>query len=237
MAVAVAEKPAPAPAPAPVAAKPAPPAREPEPEPEEHTPAFAADYDPDADFFPLDDMHEVEESVDAAPAADAEPNLTPLQRRLRGRTHDAAPVAETWAAYAPEIAPADAVVATAEPQETPANVEDWDELSDGPRPRRLTALARAAAAPARRGEKAEHDFASAPDENLRLPLCLAAANILIWLLARLSGVVELIGVSFAASVGMLLAAYVLREWQKDRSALIYLLGALPLPITIVALIT
>ena len=40
--------------------------------------------------------------------------------------------------------------------------------------------------------------------------------------------------SFAASVGMLLAAYVLREWQRDRSALIYLVGALPLPITIIA---
>ena len=81
------------------------------------------------------------------------------------------------------------------------------------------------------------DFGAESGENLRLPLCLAVANILIWLLARLSGVVELIGVSFAASVGMLLAAYVLREWQKDRSALIYLVGALPLPITIIALIT
>ena len=98
-------------------------------------------------------------------------------------------------------------------------------------------MPRTAGAQVRRGERASGDFGTAPEENLRLPLCLAAGNILIWLLARLSGVVELIGVSFAASVDMLLAAYVLREWQKDRSALIYLIGALPLPITIVALIT
>ena len=51
------------------------------------------------------------------------------------------------------------------------------------------------------------------------------------------GVVELIGnVSFAASVGMLLAAYVLREWQRDRSALICLAGAVPLPVTIFGLL-
>ena len=36
---------------------------------------------------------------------------------------------------------------------------------------------------------------------------------------------------------MLLAAYILREWQRDRSALIYLVGALPLPITIIGLFT
>ena len=232
VALAVAEKPAPAPQSAPVAEKPVPPA----PEPEHHTPALAPVIDPDADFFPLDDMHEVVESSDDGDAVDEEPNDTPLQRRLRGRKRDAAPTAETWAAYAPEIPPADAVIATAELQEAAASVDDWDELSAGPPPRRLAALARAAAAPTRRGEKAEADFGTAPDENLRLPLCLAAGNMLIWLLARLSGVVELIGVSFAASVGMLLAAYVLREWQKDRSALIYLVGALPLPITIFALI-
>ncbi len=103
--------------------------------------------------------------------------------------------------------------------------------ADSREPSPATAPRRPSAAEAR-----EVDFGTAPGESLRLPLCLAAANILIWLLARLSGVVELIGISFAASVGMLLAAYVLREWQKDRSALIYLVGALPLPITIIALI-
>ena len=49
--------------------------------------------------------------------------------------------------------------------------------------------------------------------------------------------VELIGVSFFASVGLLLAAYVLREWHRDRAALVCLAGALPLPVTIFSLLT
>ena len=83
-----------------------------------------------------------------------------------------------------------------------------------------------AAAPAPRQRDID-DYDDGYGENLRLSLSLAAGNVAIWLLAHLSGVVELIGVSFAASVGMLLAAYVLREWQRDRSALICLAGATP----------
>ena len=49
------------------------------------------------------------------------------------------------------------------------------------------------------------------------------------------GVVELVGVAFFVSIGLLLAAYVLREWQRDRTALICLAGAFPLPLTIISL--
>ena len=46
-----------------------------------------------------------------------------------------------------------------------------------------------------------------------------------------------IGVSFFAAVGLLLASYVLREWHRDRAALVCLIGGLPLPITIFSLLT
>jgi hypothetical protein len=127
-------------------------------------------------------------------------------------------------------------------------VEDWDDLAAA-RQRRgergqaaaPDAASDAAANVAPRDDRDDHrgdeqDYDESESENIRIPLCLAAGNIAIWLLAHLSGVVELLGVSFAASVGMLLAAYILREWQRDRSALICLVGALPLPITIFALI-
>jgi hypothetical protein len=70
------------------------------------------------------------------------------------------------------------------------------------------------------------------DESLRLPGGIAIANVLIWAIGRVAGVVELVGVAFFVSVGLLLAAYVLREWQRDRTALICLGGAIPLPFTI-----
>jgi hypothetical protein len=237
----VAEKPAPAAKPVPVAEAAAPPTPEREQRAPAAKPVPLRDVDPDAAVFPLGDMEEQE-----IPASDGDGDGTggdefsemPLRRRLRGRTRAASAAAVTWDAYAPEVAPVDAVIATAEVQEVAASVDDWDELGDAPLRRSLRgltqAVSRATVAPGRRDE--DRDFGASPSENLRLPLCLAAANILIWLLARMSGVVELIGVSFAASVGMLLAAYVLREWQRDRSALIYLVGALPLPITIFALI-
>ena len=49
------------------------------------------------------------------------------------------------------------------------------------------------------------------------------------------GVVELVGVAFFLSIGLLLAAYVMREWQRDRTALICIAGAFPLPVTIISL--
>ena len=127
-------------------------------------------------------------------------------------------------------------------------VEDWDDLAAARRRRNDREAAAApeaesevrdreavAAAPAPRQRDVD-DYDDGYGENLRLPLSLAAGNVCIWLLAHLSGVVELIGVSFAASVGMLLAAYVLREWQRDRSALICLAGATPILITLVSLL-
>jgi hypothetical protein len=249
----VAERPAPEPEPEPAAEAPTPPAAKPKreqqapaakPEPAlapevAPAPAVIAAFDPQDAETGFDDFDDFDRLNGVSDPLDERSDM-PLRRRLRGRTPDAAPAAETWDAYAPEVDPAEAVIATAELHEVAASVDDWDELGDAPRRISIRGLTRAASsdstAPARHGEPKEIDFGTAPGENLRLPLCLAAGNILIWLLARLSGVVELIGVSFAASVGMLLAAYVLREWQKDRSALIYLVGALPLPITIFALI-
>ena len=49
------------------------------------------------------------------------------------------------------------------------------------------------------------------------------------------GVVECIGVAFFVSIGLLLAAYLTRETQRDRTALILLAGAIPLPLTIIGL--
>jgi hypothetical protein len=126
-------------------------------------------------------------------------------------------------------------------------VEDWDDLAAARRRRNDREAAAApeaeseteavAAAPvAAPRQRNVDDYDDGYGEKLHLPLCLAAGNVGIWLLAHLSGVVELIGVSFAASVGMLLAAYVLREWQRDRSALICLAGATPILITIFSLL-
>ena len=142
-------------------------------------------------------------------------------------------------------------------------VEDWDDLS-APRRRRgddrgrgratrdgsLPPPKRRAAEPAERALRAttvrqavvtriddDDDFGYGEAENLRPVLSIAGGNILIWALAHLTGVVELIGVSFAASVGLLLAAYVLREWHRDREALVCFAGALPLPVTIFSLLT
>ena len=72
-------------------------------------------------------------------------------------------------------------------------------------------------------------------ENLRIPAVIAGANALFWLVGRVFGVVELVGVAFFLSIGLLLTAYVMREWQRDRTALICIAGAFPLPVTIISL--
>ena len=136
-------------------------------------------------------------------------------------------------------------------EETPASEEqelvatDWDDLSPARRRRREQPAAdRAEHAPATRTHAVvaaeledDKDFEYDDAENLRPMLSIAGGNIAIWALAHLTGVVELIGVSFLASVGLLLAAYVLREWHRDRAALVCLVGGLPLPITIFSLLT
>jgi hypothetical protein len=130
-------------------------------------------------------------------------------------------------------------------------VEDWDDLSAARRRRDEKAAAEAAAT-AETAEAgtvtdaygvvtaefpADDDSLEHHAENLRPVLSIAGGNIAIWALAHLTGVVELIGVSFFASVGLLLGSYVLREWHRDRAALVCLAGALPLPLTIFSLLT
>ncbi len=73
-------------------------------------------------------------------------------------------------------------------------------------------------------------------QNLKLPAYIAGDEHLAWAAGRLTGVVELVGVAFFVSIVLLLAAYVLREWHRDRTALICLAGALPLPVTIISLL-
>jgi hypothetical protein len=128
-------------------------------------------------------------------------------------------------------------------------VDDWDDLSDARRRRDERAALRSApldeAEPAAAGQPPA--LALVPDtsvylydeafgaalQNLKIPAYIAGANVLAWVAGRLTGVVELVGVAFFASIVLLIAAYLLREWQRDRSALICLAGALPLPITII----
>ena len=74
-----------------------------------------------------------------------------------------------------------------------------------------------------------------PHDNLRIPAGIAGANALFWLVGRVFDVVELVGVAFFLSIGLLLAAYVMREWQRDRTAMICIAGAFPLPVTIISL--
>lgn len=130
-------------------------------------------------------------------------------------------------------------------------VEDWDDLSAARRRRDEKAAAEAAATEATAEDgtvmdaygivtaefPADDDSLEHHSENLRPVLSIAGGNIAIWALAHLTGIVELIGVSFFASVGLLLASYILREWHRDRAALVCLVGALPLPITIFSLLT
>ena len=131
------------------------------------------------------------------------------------------------------------------------SVEDWDDLAAARRRRDKKAAAEAAASEATAEDgtvmdaygivtaefPADDDSLEHHSENLRPVLSIAGGNIAIWALAHLTGIVELIGVSFFASVGLLLASYVLREWRRDRAALVCLVGALPLPITIFSLLT
>ena len=123
-------------------------------------------------------------------------------------------------------------------------VEDWDELSAARRRREEAAAAEQSEdAPASDAGAAgvadveDDDSLESYGENLRPVLSIAGGNVAVWAFAHLSGVVELLGVSFFASVGLLLAAYVLREWHRDRAALVCLAGALPLPVTIFSLLT
>ena len=127
-------------------------------------------------------------------------------------------------------------------------VEDWDDLAEARRRRDERQGRAPSEAGARPGAgrppeeptpgyyKHEDDSYGEVLENLRVPAWIAGGNAAFWLVGRLFGVVELVGLAFFVSVGLLLAAYVLREWHRDRTALICLAGALPLPVTIFGLL-
>ena len=163
----------------------------------------------------------------------------PRRRGKRGRDAERvpSPVREQSAAPAPAAARAASpmrarITARAPSAPPPAAVADWDEIAGTPR-------FKPAPAPPPEPTLGVADFADDhygdTFENLRLPAGIAGANALFWLVGRVLGVVELVGVAFFVSVGLLLAAYVLREWQRDRTSLICLAGAFPLPLTIISL--
>jgi hypothetical protein len=140
------------------------------------------------------------------------------------------------------------------------SVEDWDELSEARRRRERAELS---STPPVDERNADHAVAEAaepaaapalalvPDtgvylddeafgevvQNLKLPVYIAGANLLAWAAGRLTGVVELVGLAFFVSIVLLIASYLLREWHRDRTALICLAGALPLPVTIISYFT
>jgi hypothetical protein len=150
----------------------------------------------------------------AAPAREA---AAPEAAGAAGRRRGAAPVAEAREAAAAGSPPA----VSAAPE----------------RARAATTETVAEAAPTLGYYKHEDDSYGDVLETFRVPASIAAGNAVFWLVGRLFGVVELIGVASLVSVGLLLAAYVLREWHRDRTALICLAGALPLPLTIFGLLS
>ena len=105
------------------------------------------------------------------------------------------------------------------------------------RPPRALALVTAAPAeeePSDIGMYLDEDAFGDVAQNLKLPAYIAGANVVAWVAGRLTGVVELVGLAFFVSIVLLIASYVLREWHRDRTALICLAGALPLPVTIIS---
>jgi hypothetical protein len=136
------------------------------------------------------------------------------------------------------------------------SVEDWDDLTEVRR-RRDERAALFYTPPGRESDDGEAiaptvesppALAAVPDagvyldeeafgeisQNVKLPAYIAGTNLLAWAAGRLTGVVELVGLAFFVSIVLLIAAYLLREWHRDRTALIVLAGALPLPITIIS---
>lgn len=139
------------------------------------------------------------------------------------------------------------------------SVEDWDDLEEVRR-RRDERAALFYTPPVHEGDESEAGaptvesppaLTAVPDtgvyldedafgeisQNIKLPAYIAGTNLLAWATGRLTGVVELVGVAFFVSIVLLIAAYLLREWHRDRTALILLAGALPLPVTIISYFT
>jgi hypothetical protein len=140
------------------------------------------------------------------------------------------------------------------------SVEDWDDLGDARRGRERAELlsapplgerdaddavataAEPAAAPALAlvpdtGVYLDDEAFGEVVQNLKLSASIAGANLLAWVAGRLTGVVELVGLAFFVSIVLLVASYLLHEWHRDRTALICLAGALPLPVTIISYFT
>ena len=125
------------------------------------------------------------------------------------------------------------IIATGGPTAAPPPlVDDWDEIVGAPR---AEPAPPAPPEPTLGVADFADDHYGDTSENLRLPAGIAGANALFWLVGRVLGVVELTGVAFFVSIGLLFAAYVLREWQRNRTSLICLAGAFPLPLTIISL--
>ena len=130
------------------------------------------------------------------------------------------------------------------------SVDDWDDLSEARRRRderaALVSTSLDEAEPAVAGQAPvltlvpdrsiyfDEEAFGAAVQNVKIPAYIAGANVLAWVAGRLTGVVELVGLAFFVSIALLIASYLLREWQRDRTALICLAGALPLPITIIS---
>jgi hypothetical protein len=139
------------------------------------------------------------------------------------------------------------------------SVEDWDDLGEARRRRDERAelfytppvresgdgeavLATAEATPVLAlvpdtGVYLDDEAFGEVSQNLKLPAYIAGANLLAWAAGHLTGVVELVGLAFFVSIVLLIASYLLREWHRDRTALICLAGALPLPVTIISYFT
>ena len=121
-----------------------------------------------------------------------------------------------------------------------AEAVDWDTVETASAPARKKPSA-AAPVPAPEPERVlglaqfEDDDYGEVTESLRVPAGLAIVNWLVWIVGVVGGVVECTGVAFFVSIGLLLAAYLTREAQRDRTSLILLAGAIPLPLTIAGL--
>ena len=158
-----------------------------------------------------------------------------VARRKRGQ-RQAAEAAASGAVETtlPAEAPA-APSAAAPPRATPARAS-----------RRSSANAAQQAVIVYADDADDDELGYSESDKLRPVLSVAGGNLGIWALAhvgvvhRLIGATlaaDLIGLTFAVSVGLLLASYLLREWHRDREALICFAGALPLPLTIISLLS
>lgn len=163
-----------------------------------------------------------------------EPDRAPEPSREPRPVVEPSPVLEATPVPEPIATPATPmrarITARAPSAPPPTAIPDWDEIPGVPQPKAATAPE-----PTLGVANFKDDDYGDTLENLRIPAGIAGVNALFWLVGRVFGVVELVGVAFFVSIGLLLAAYMLHEWQRERTSLICLAGALPLPLTIISL--